>query len=278
VEDVLAGQTAPDRLLAVVAVLVGVAMCGPAVTYLYARLGDHEFYGHAFALPAVAAFLAYGNRMRIRRALRALEPPRLGALVVFAAATFELLMLMGNVIFLAGVGVPLLFGALAYGIGGRRLLEPLLLPLAFLALMVPPPGFVMEDLLLALKGFVSVSSVAVLRTAGAVVTAEGNEILVPGHRLFMADACSGLTSIVTMLPIAFIVAFFLSRGLWRRAVIVASVVPVAVAANILRVVITVSMVSRWGVEVAQDALHGSLGVGLYAVGTLTLIGVARLLR
>ncbi len=108
--------------------------------------------------------------------------------------------------------------------------------------------------------------------------AEGNQILVPGYTLFVADACSGLKSIVTLVPIACIVAVFLSKGVWRRAAVIASVVPLAMGANIVRVVVTVQLVSYLGTDVAQGWLHDSFGVATYVAGTLALLGVARILR
>jgi exosortase/archaeosortase family protein len=61
-------------------------------------------------------------------------------------------------------------------------------------------------------------------------------------------------------------------------VIVASLVPLAMLANILRVILTVIMVSSWGVEFSQGVLHSSFGVATYVLGNLALIGIARLLR
>ena len=94
------------------------------------------------------------------------------------------------------------------------------------------------------------------------------------------EALTDLTprEIVTLLPLACIVAYFLSHGVWRRAVVVASVVPLALAANIFRVIVTVQLVSSQGVEFAQGLLHESFGVATYVLGTLAVIGVARILR
>ena len=121
-------------------------------------------------------------------------------------------------------------------------------------------------------------AVWILQTGGAPVLGEGNRILVPGHTLFVSDACSGLTSIVTLLPVACILAYFMTRGIWRRALVVASVVPLTMAANVIRVVVTVQLVSVIGAEAAQGILHQSFGIATYALGTAALVGVARLLR
>jgi exosortase/archaeosortase family protein len=70
----------------------------------------------------------------------------------------------------------------------------------------------------------------------------------------------------------------MTRGIWRRALVVASVVPLTMAANVIRVVVTVQLVSVIGAEAAQGNLHQSFGIATYAIGTAALVGVARLLR
>ena len=187
-------------------------------------------------------------------------------------------MVMGDVGFGAALGVPVVLAAAAYAIGGMPLLRPLGLPLVFLAFMVPPPHFLRYQLLFRLKLAVTQAAVSLLQFGGQTVAAEGNQILVPGHTLFVADACSGFTSIVTLLPLACIVAYFLSRGVWRRLLIVASVVPLAVGANVIRVIGTVLLVSSLGMEAAEGLLHESFGIATYVMGILFLLGVARVLR
>ena len=87
-----------------------------------------------------------------------------------------------------------------------------------------------------------------------------------------------LTSIVTLLPLGVVVAYLLSHGVWRRLVIVASVVPIAVVGNVARVVITVALVASRGIGYAEGMLHESFGVVTFAVGTLVLLLLARVLR
>jgi exosortase len=263
--------------LALIAALA-VVLCVPAargLAYLFGRL---EFYAHGYLVPVVAVYLAFTRRDEIRAALVDLEPPALGPLVVLAAASFEVLVVMGNAGFLAGVGIPLVLGATAWAVGGDRLLKPLGLSLVFLALMVPPPGFVTQDLLARLKLIVTNISVEILYRAGHSVYAEGNRIEIPGHTLFVADACSGLTAIITLLPVGCVIAFFLSRGWWRRLFVVASVVPLAMAANVVRVVVTVELVDTIGIQAAEGFLHESFGILTYVVGTLFLVAFARVLR
>jgi exosortase len=267
-----------DRFLTAAVVVLGLALCVPGLLSLSFLWQSSRFYGHAYAIPVMAAYLAYSNLESLRLASADLRPPLWGPLVVFGAASIQVLALMGEVSFVVGLGIPLMLGAIAYAIGGRRLLAPMMLPLIFLALMVPPPRFLTYQLLFRLKLMVTDAAVAVLQRMGTTVAAEGNQILVPDHTLFVADACSGLTSIVTLLPLACIVAYFLSHGVWRRVLVVASVVPLTFAANVFRVIVTVRMVSTHGPEFAQGLLHETFGLATYVLGTLAVIGVARITR
>jgi len=259
---------------------LALALCLPALWFLsFVWIWRFtEFYGHVFLLPLVALYVLYENRHEVQAVLRELRPPPLGPLVVFAAAVYEVATVVGDAGFLAGQGVPIVLAAAAYAVGGTRLLRPFTLPLVFLVLMVPPPAPVIYALTARLKLFVTDVAVSLLHTGGAPVLAEGNRISVPGHTLFVADACTGLTSIVTLIPLAAVVAYFLSHGVWRRLAVLGSVVPLAMAGNVLRVTVTVLLVSRIGVETAQGLLHQGFGLATYAAGTLALVGVARLLR
>ena len=267
-----------EVLLAGSVLAISFGLCIPALRLHSTMLTRSEFYGHAYAIPAVAAYLVFQKRTQIRGALHALRPPRLGPLVVFGVGMLEVLMVMGDVGFGAALGIPVVLGAAAYAIGGMPLLRPLGLPLMFLVFMVPPPHFLRYQLLFGLKLAVTQAAVSLLQFGGQTVAAEGNQILVPGHTLFVADACSGFTSIVTLLPLACIVAYFLSRGVWRRLLVVASVVPLAVGANVIRVIGTVLLVSSIGMKAAEGLLHESFGIATYVLGTLFLLGVARVLR
>ena len=85
------------------------------------------------------------------------------------------------------------------------------------------------------------------------MAASGNIILVPGHELFVANACSGLNSVVTLLPLAVVIGYFLCGGLWRRVVLVASVLPLAFFGNAARVAGTVMIVETCSDVDAQSS-------------------------
>lgn len=275
--DAPAHGRSPMRPRAACLAFAGVA-CVPGLVQL-AFLWEHsEYLGHAYVIPITAVWLGFSRRARIADALRHSPPGPGGAAFVLAASLFEAVGILAQSGTIAGIGIPVLLGATAYAVGGGRLLRACSVPLLFLFLMVPPPTTLQDRVLIGLKPIVASIAVGMLQRLGFTVAVVGNRILMPAGELFVADACSGLTSLVTLTPLSAVVAYFLSRGIWRRLLVVSSVVPLAMLGNIARVAITVALVDRFGLDYAEGVLHESVGVSTFVVGTAALIAVARVLR
>jgi len=127
--------------------------------------------------------------------------------------------------------------------------------------------------------FVSTGATALLQQLGVPVLREGNVMILPGgESLFVAEACSGLTSLVTLVPIAALVAYVAPLPLAARLALVALSVPIAMATNLLRVVALTLGALRFGADRATgEPVHGLVGLAVYAVASLALIAVARAL-
>jgi exosortase len=270
--------TRAEAALKWVCVAAGLAAILPALRLLGIIWRESEYLGHGYVIPLVSLWLVATKRHEITTALRVGQVPALGPLAVLSAATFLTTAVLGEVVTVAGAGIPLLLAAVAYAAGGHQLLRATWMPIAFLVLMVPLPNLFQARLLIELKLLVTRVAVESLIAVGYTVSYMGNRVLLPGHELFVADACSGFTSVMTMLPLSVVIAVFLSHGIWRRAVIVASVLPLAFIGNVLRVGLTVALVEHGFVQFREGLLHENLGMATFVLGTLTLIGIAKLLR
>ena len=97
--------------------------------------------------------------------------------------------------------------------------------------------------------------------------------------LFVAEACSGIARLVTLVPIGVLIAYFTDSVQCRRAVLVATVVPLALAGNFLRVILTAVLAIEVDVEFAtKGPLHEWAGVGTYVIGCVCLLAVGEMLR
>jgi exosortase len=127
---------------------------------------------------------------------------------------------------------------------------------------------------------VSSTAVDLLGWFGSLVVRSGNVIELPaGDSLFVAEACSGITSLVTLTPLAIVLAYFTENKLARRLTIVFAVVPAAMLANLLRVIVTVLAAERYGAEATTGSwLHELAGLFTFTLACLALIGLGPLMR
>lgn len=267
-----------DRWLRIACLVASLLASWPALRLLSYVWTNSDYLAHGYLIPLTSLGLVWLRRERIAENLANARTPPWGPPIVLAAALLQAAAVLAGASTTAGIGIVLTLGATIYAVGGRRLFRTLLVPVAFLLLMVPPPIVLQDRLLFGLKGLVIHFSVAILQATGYSVAATGNRLFVPGHELFVADACSGLTSIVTLLPLGVVVAYLLSHGLWRRLVIIACVVPIALVANLARVVITVALVASHGIGYAEGLLHESFGMSTFLGGTVILLAIAKALR
>ena len=185
-----------------------------------------------------------------------------------------------SVVSLQGIALVAAVAAAVLYLRGGEWLRTLGFSIAYLLFMVPIPHSGIGPLIVKLQLFMSSVGVRLLQLFGVPVFREGNVIELPGgESLFVAEACSGITSIVTLLPLAVILAYYSERSLARRAVLVAAVVPLAMLGNLSRVVVTVLMARSYGVEVATSGfLHESAGLLTYVLGCLALLAIGMLMR
>lgn len=170
-------------------------------------------------------------------------------------------------------------GAVWY-LRGPAWLRRLAFPLGYLLFLVPLPLPWVAAAVVPLLEFVTAGSVGVLRAVGVAVAREGSVILLPnGESLFVAEACSGLTSLVTLTPIAVLIAWLAPLSTARRVALVALVVPAAMVANLLRVVATVLGSEAFGTAaMTEEPTHSLLGLSVYVVACLALLALARRLQ
>jgi len=250
----------------------------PGILQLASIWSSVEYASHGFLVPLVALWAATAHRVE----LSGLEPRPMpgGRLLLGSMAGLYLLALaMRDPTFLGLVAVATV-AALVLALRGAAWVRRLQFSLGFLLFMVPLPSAWVTPVIVWLQLLVSNAAVAILRESGVAIFREGNVLVLPGDvSLFVAEACSGITSLVTLLPIGVFIAYFTESVTWRRFVLVLTVIPVALAGNLLRVILTVILSTEVSVEYATEGpLHDWAGVATYLVGCLVLLGVGALMR
>lgn len=169
-----------------------------------------------------------------------------------------------------GSQFPILVGVLLvfYGWGGIRALW---FPLLFLIFLVPIPGVILDALTSTLKQNVSVWAEMILHWLNYPIARSGVVLTIGPYQLLVADACSGMHSLYSLTAIGLLYVYLMKHtSRLRVALLLLSIVPIAIAANVIRVIILVLVTYHLGDEAGQGFLHDFAGMLLFvaALGLL----------
>lgn len=169
---------------------------------------------------------------------------------------------------------PVVLGALLWMFKGTAGLRLCWFPLFFLIFMIPLPGQLVAALTAPLKSAVSVVASGAMYQLGYPVARSGVVLMVGQYQLLVADACAGLTSMFTLEALGLLYLNFAGHAAaWRNVLLAVLVVPVAFAANVIRVIVLVLVTYHFGDAAGQGFVHGFAGIVLFVAALLLLIAI-----
>ena len=233
-----------------------------------------EAYAHGPLVLVMVLVLMVRGRAALESPPSMRAPIAGAALVLVGVALWLLGRTQSIILFEAGSLLPVAAGLVLMA-GGPRALRRLAFPLAFLAFYVPLPGFIIDGTTAPLKEMVSATVAQLLTLAGYAVERSGVVLAVNGQELLVADACSGLNSLVSLLAMGLLYAHLRGARPARMALLAVAVVPIAIAANVARVLALVLVTLHWGPEAAQGWIHDALGLSVFVMALMMLIGLDR---
>lgn len=168
--------------------------------------------------------------------------------------------------------------AIAYGMLGPRAMRTLWFPALYFAFLFPPPDSLVATITQPLKLGISRAAVALFDAFGMPVARKGVIIQVDQYDILVAAACAGLNSIISLSAIGLFYIYMRHNANWRYALLlVCVIVPVALLANFVRVLLLILITYFAGDAWAQGFLHGFAGMVMFAVALLGIFGIDMLL-
>jgi len=248
----------------------------PIVVPMVKQWAADDNYSHGFLVPFIAGYLAY---MRRDELLSAEVRPSNYGLAIICFGLFMLLTgwLATEYFTMRSSMVIILAGSVLYLLGWR-IFKILLAPLAYLLLMVPIPYIIYDAAAFPLKLFVTKASVLSLKALGVVVMHEGNVLMFPNITLEVADACSGLRSIMSLLALGAAYALVLHTKTRDRIILILSTLPIAVLTNCLRVIVTGILAQYFGSAAAEGFFHEFAGLFVFAGAVFMFVALGTLLK
>lgn len=158
---------------------------------------------------------------------------------------------------------------------GSRVLRAKPFPFLFLLLAIPPPDVIMGSLRSALKDLATRVSADVLGILGWNASPQGNILVLDDLRLEVADACSGIRSLMAMAASAVLLAYLVGAGWTKGSILLATAIPLTILLNVLRVVIMAACLKAFDLDLTQGLLHQVLGYATFAGGMALLYAAWR---
>ncbi|MBL7133730.1 MAG: exosortase/archaeosortase family protein [Phycisphaerae bacterium] len=243
---------------------------------------DNPNWSHGFLIPLFSIYFLYSRRDELFMAKRRTcfwgLPMMLVGILWVVVGFYPI---RNNWFSHLGI-IPMVVGLVLY-LAGPRVLRVVWLPILFLAFAMPLSGALYEQIALPLQNLAAAASGAILKLCGVKITVKQSALQLMSvsgviRDLTVAEACSGVRMLVAFMALGVAMAYLDDKPIWQRVTLVLMGVPIAVASNVLRVVITSTAYVQDRPEFGQDFMHSFTGMLMLIPALLMLWGLNWLLQ
>jgi len=256
--------------------VVSVWLYWHTLLHLIGQWWNDPNFSHGFFVPLFSAFVIWQERDRLARITP--KPSWVGLIVLLAGLAVLIVGRLGAELFLDRSSLLLVMAGVVILFLGWNLFRAVLFPWAFLLLMIPIPTIVFNQITFPLQLLASRVAATVLPVLGVPILREGNVINLPSMALEVAEACSGIRSLMSLVTLAIIYGYLMEKRLWVRWLLAVASVPIAVAANSIRIIGTGLLVQYWDADKAEGYFHASWGWIIFVVSLIMLYALHALVR
>jgi exosortase len=235
----------------------------PILSRLVGQWWNDPNFSHGFFVPAFSLFILWQDRNRFLSLPR--RPSSWGLAILVAGLAVLVVGSLGAELFLSRVSFLVVIAGLVVFFLGWNYLRAVLFPWAFLLLMIPIPAIIFNQITFPLQILASKVAATVLPWLGVPVLREGNIINLPAMPLEVAQACSGIRSLLSLGTLAVIYGYLMETRNGMRTVLALASIPIAVVANSLRIVGTGLLVQYWDPDKAEGFFHAFSGWLIFVV-------------
>ena len=250
-----------------------------AIGFVYWRMlsslvqqwASDDNYSHGFFVVPLALYFAWERRRALATAVA--RPSAGGAALIALSLALWLAGTFGAELFLTRISLIGVVAGTIWFLWGQEHLRILAFPILFLFLMIPLPAIIFNQIAFPLQLFASQVGEQVISAAGIPVLRDGNILRLPSRTLEVAEACSGIRSLVSLIMLAVVLGYFTERRTGPRILIALSAVPIAILANAARVAGT-GIAAEWVSPRAADGFfHTFSGWLVFIVAFAGLMAV-----
>jgi exosortase len=255
--------------------LLLIAVYYPILRHLVAQWATDDDVSHGFFVPLVAGYIAWQRREKLLN--MEWKPAWWGIGLLIWAGFQAYLGMLGAELFLQRTAFLLSLVSMLLILGGTSLIRELAFPLLLLPFMIPLPTVVYNQITFPLQLIASTVAEKSLEVLNIPVLRDGNILELASQKLSVAEACSGIRSLLSLSFLSLVYAYFFDRKVWMRWVLLFLTVPIAIVANSARVTLT-GVFSEIDPSLAQGFFHEAEGWVIFVVALVILVVVHQVLN
>jgi len=267
-------ENAPAVIKVIIVAALIILLYYPVLKALIADWIDLPDFSHGFLVPPISLYLVWKRKERLISPSR---PSNWGLLLLLFGM---MLLLFGGLAaesFSQRLSMLVVIAGIVLFLLGKEHLKTIAFPLIFLILMIPLPSIILQKVTFPMQLFVSRCAADSLELVGIPVLLEGNIIHLASGTLDVAEPCSGIRSIVSLLTVGTLIAYFKNKILWQRVLVIIASLPIAVVVNIFRVASTGFLSYHYGPKAAGTFFHELSGFFLFLMAAALFYGLSLLL-
>ena len=234
---------------------------------------NDDNYSHGFLIVPLALYFVWERRERLRKI--PVTPSAFGLVCVLGSMVVLVAGILGSELFLTRISIlGTVVGVILFLFGWAHL-RALAFPVAFLLLMIPIPAILFNQIAFPLQLLASQFGESAMGLANVPVLREGNVLILANTTLEVAEACSGIRSLVSLLTLAIVFGYFSDPRGWVRTLLTLSAIPVAIVTNGFRVAGTGIAAHRFGAAAAEGFFHEFSGWLVFVSAFMLMLAVQR---
>lgn len=230
------------------------------------RIDDN--FSHGFLVPFISGYLIWQNRQTLSKL--SIMPGNIGLLLICFSIAFYIFAYTGAELFTQRFSMILVMLSTVVFLAGWSYLKVLFFPIIYLILMIPIPAIIWNKIAFPLKLFATHWAVNTIQLLGITVYSEGNIIYLANTTLQVVDACSGLRSLTSLIALSAAFALITTHSRLKKIILFLSAIPIAIATNIFRLILTAVLAKEFGPQVAQGFLHEASGIMVFLIALILL--------
>lgn len=225
-------------------------------------------YSHGFLIPFITGYMIWEKRQDLF-SIR-FKPRNWGIMIIFAGMIAFILGNLGAELFTTRIAMIITIYGLSFYLMGTEITKKLTIPFAYLLFMVPIPYIVWNKIAFPLQLLTSRLAESVVYLFGIAILRDGNILYLENITLEVADACSGLRSLMTMLALSSAFSFLCKLSKMKKWILFISAIPIAIGVNVIRISLAALIAKYLGKHIVEGMTHQVSGLFIFLFGLVLL--------